>query len=285
MKKQMLLIGAGGFLGVRLQKYYNKNITEALTHSQLNIEEISAVEKAVQQSNAEVVINCAAISNTAYAQQNPQQAYAANVLGAANIAKACARTGKKLVYMSSDQVYNGCTQQGPLSEDVPLCPTGVYAQQKLRAEQEIQALLPQAVGLRLTWLYDLPQSGMRLNANLLSNLLQASHSKAPLAFATKEYRDITWVQELVENMDKITNLSGGIYNIGSTGGGCTYETALFAAEKLKLPTPAQLIIADETRYETQTRNLLLNTAKAQHQEIVFSTTQAGIVKCIEHYNL
>lgn len=68
-----------------------------------------------------------------------------------------AEIGAKLVAFSSDQVYAGVEQSGPLPETIPLKPANVYGQGKLEMEQRVQALCPGAVLLRATWMYDLPE--------------------------------------------------------------------------------------------------------------------------------
>ena len=82
---------------------------------------------------------------------HPEQAYRANVELPVWLARAAAETDAKLVAFSSDQVYAGVEQSGPLPETIPLQPANVYGQGKLEMEQQVQALCPSAVLLRATW--------------------------------------------------------------------------------------------------------------------------------------
>lgn len=106
------------------------------------------------------ILHTAAISDTGYCADHPEQAYRANVELPVWLARAAAEIGAKLVAFSSDQVYAGVEQSGPLPETIPLKPANVYGQGKLEMEQRVQALCPGAVLLRATWMYDLP--GYRL---------------------------------------------------------------------------------------------------------------------------
>ena len=90
------------------------------------------------------------------------------------LARAAAEIGAKLVAFSSDQVYAGVEQSGPLPETIPLKPANVYGQGKLEMEQRVQALCPGAVLLRATWMYDLPGYRLPIRGNLPLNLLRAA---------------------------------------------------------------------------------------------------------------
>lgn len=90
------------------------------------------------------------------------------------MAKAARAAGAKLVAFSSDQVYAGVTQDGPLAETLPLSPANVYGQHKLEAEQRALELLPDAVLLRVPWMYDFPGNDLPIRGNLPLNLLRAA---------------------------------------------------------------------------------------------------------------
>ena len=82
------------------------------------------------------------------------------------MARAAAETGAKLVAFSSDQVYSGAAQEGPLPETLSLSPSNIYGQHKLEAEQRVLEVLPDAVFLRVPWMYDLPGYQLPIRGNL-----------------------------------------------------------------------------------------------------------------------
>ena len=157
--KRILITGSSGFLGSRLA-YYLKDKYELLlpSHEELNVSREEAVKTYMEENRPDVVLHCAALSNTWYCEQHPDESHRVNVQGTVRIAKACKLTGAKLVFMSSDQVYNGTPLLGPLKEEDVLQPVNVYGQHKLECEQRTGWNLPESVGLRLTWMYDLPES-------------------------------------------------------------------------------------------------------------------------------
>lgn len=172
--QKILITGSSGFLGSRLAYFLNDRYELLLpAHGELNVSREEAVMAYIEEHQPEVVIHCAALSNTWYCEQHHDESHRVNVQGTVRIAKACKITGAKLVFMSSDQVYNGTPMLGPLKEDAVLQPVNIYGCHKMEAEQRAQWNNPDAVGLRLTWMYDLPESNMKLNTNILVNLHKA----------------------------------------------------------------------------------------------------------------
>lgn len=274
--KTILITGADGFLGVRAALVFQKAGWQvaAMGRKQLDITDADAVLQCIRAQSPAAVLHCAAISDTGQAQREPALSFAVNVCGTQNIARACAATGAKLVYLSSDQVYNGCETLAPLPETAVLSPEGVYAQHKLEAEQRVAAAAPDAVGLRLTWMYDVPQSALRLNRNLLVNLAAAQQSGTPLSFAVREQRGITDVWQVARSLPACCELAGGVYNLGSENTGSTYDTARAAAACMGVPET--LVLPDAQRYPAHVRNLLMDTAKLRAFGICLPDTVPGL---------
>lgn len=123
MKTKILITGSSGFLGSRLAYFYRNKYELLLpSHSELNVCREDAVKAYMEEHRPEIVIHCAALSNTWYCEQHPEESHRVNVQGTVRIAKACKQTGAKFIFMSSDQVYNGTPMLGPLREEDMLQP-------------------------------------------------------------------------------------------------------------------------------------------------------------------
>lgn len=281
-KTKVLITGSSGFLGSRLALYLKDRYDLLVpSHSELNISREEAVKAYIEEHQPEVVLHCAALSNTWYCEQHPEESHRVNVQGTVRIAKVCKLTGAKLVFMSSDQVYNGTPVLGPLKEDVVLQPVNIYGCHKMEAEQRAQWNNPDSVGLRLTWMYDLPDSHMKLNTNILVNLHKAHAEGNTVKAATHEYRGVSYVWDVVRNMEKAISLPGGIYNYGSGNVLNSHELFLKAAELMGFKEPSAWILPDEERFADQARNLTMDCTLIGKHSIRFGDSVDGIEEAIK----
>lgn len=281
MKTKILITGSSGFLGSRLAYFYRNKYELLLpSHSELNVCREDAVKAYMEEHRPEIVIHCAALSNTWYCEQHPEESHRVNVQGTVRIAKACKQTGAKFIFMSSDQVYNGTPMLGPLREEDMLQPITIYGLHKMEAEQRALWNLPDSVGLRLTWMYDLPDSRMKLNSNILVNLQHAIHERTMIKAATHEYRGVTYVWEVVRNMEKAVSLPGGIYNYGSSNTLNSYELYLEVAKLMGANNPSACITPDAVRFSAQDRNLTMNCSLIEKYDIHFHDSIDGIKEAL-----
>ena len=273
----ILITGSSGFLGSRLAVYLAKRYDLLLpTHSELNVSREDTVLAYMEEHRPKVVIHCAALSNTWYCEQHPEESHRVNVQGTVKMAKACKRIGAKFIFMSSDQVYNGTIASGPLREDCLLQPVNVYGRHKLEAEQRALLNLHESVGLRLTWMYDMPDSKMKLNSNILVNLQKASREGSVINVATHEYRGVTDVWEVVRNIERVLNLPGGVYNFGSGNSLDSYSLFVETARLMGLGSAKDWIIPDYSRFCEQTRNLSMDCSLIGKYGIYFNDSIRGL---------
>ena len=85
--------------------YGEKYDVWGVTHKDLDLTDEAAVFKTVEKYRPDVLLHCAAVSDVAECSKKPELSHAVNVLGTEYLAKACGKTGTKLVMCSSDQVY------------------------------------------------------------------------------------------------------------------------------------------------------------------------------------
>lgn len=289
---KILITGSTGFLGSRLAYHFRDKAQLLLpTHAELNVSREEAVRAYLEEHRPDVVLHCAALSRTDYCEQHPEESHRVNVQGTVKLAKACKQIGAKLVFMSSDQVYNGTPLPGALKEDDVLQPVSVYGRHKLEAEQRALWNNPASVGLRLTWMYDMPgipslldapslPVPLRQSVNIVSNLYQADRIGSGILAAIHEYRGVTDVWQVVRNMEKAMSLPGGIYNFGCSTTLNSYELHRQAAAMMKLERSTQCVHPDEDRFSEQDRNLTMDCALIASYGIHFTDSIEGIRKAL-----
>ena len=276
--QKILISGAGGFVGARvMQQWSGRAELAAFPRGFLAAASREDICRFVAREQPDVLLHLAALSDTGYCQQHPEASYRSNVEVPLWMAEAAVEAGAKLAAFSSDQVYSGVTQEGPLPETLALSPSNIYGQHKLQAEQRVLDRLPDAVLLRVPWMYDFPGYHLPIRGNLPLNLLRAAQTGTPFKVSYNDHRGVSFVREVIENLYPALSLPGGVYNFGS-GNDCNMvETARQFAELLGIAVPIEA--ADWYR------NLLMDGRRAAAQGIVFRSTRDGFAQCLKDYGL
>ena len=261
----ILVTGTTGFVGGRILRDRDDVIP---CPSLKNLKE-DDIRRIVEENQIDAIIHTAAISDIGECERDPEASYIANVLIPTYLAKAAHRRGIKLICFSSDQVYSGTKEDVPFTEDM-VCPANTYAKHKLEMENRVLDIDPNAVMLRAEWMYDYYLK----RPNYFMNIINAADT---LAFSSRQFRGLTYVREVAENIEKVIALPGGAYNFGSET-----EKSMYDITKDFLALIGKSIPLSDAQPR---HNLWMNCEKARKYGVEFSSVEDGLAKCAKDYEL
>lgn len=278
---KIIVTGTSGFLGNRVAAYYRpKYEVWTPSHREMDVTDEKQVEEAVIGFSPDVIMHCGAISEVGVCEENPELSMQVNVKGSQNLARAAKKAGARFILCSSDQVYfKDKPGLYPQPETEELHPIPVYGQHKLMAEKLCFEEQPDTVALRLTWMYDnlTEQEIKKGRRNLATILTDALSKNEKVTFSSTDYRGITNVNEVVQNLEKAWKLPAGVYNFGSSNDTNMYETV----KKVLDGFHREDLLEQGTQEEI--RNLTMDTGKIEKEGISFSRTQDGLEKYLKEW--
>lgn len=261
---KILVTGPRGFVGARIMDEF----PDAVPAPSLRGADRDAIRRLVDETEPDVILHTAAMSDIRTCENDPEGSWRANV----EIPVWLAECGVKTVIYSTDQVYSACEEEGPYAEE-QTCAGNLYARHKLEMEQRTLDINPDTVLLRATWMYDMPRYGSPNRSNFLMILLRGKE----VVFSGTQHRAVTYVREVASWMHEAIRLPGGIYNYGSENTLTALETAQWLQERLDLPVTI--------RDAGPAHALWMDCSKARKHGICFRNTVDGLEQCIKDYSL
>ncbi|MFZ2086956.1 MAG: dTDP-4-dehydrorhamnose reductase [Desulfobaccales bacterium] len=217
---KILLTGKNGLLGRDcLAVFQADHEVLALSHQELDINDLGRVEKAVAAFRPEVIVNCAAFTQVDLCETEREQAVRGNISGPRNLALSAAHHDALLVHISSDYVFDG--RKPPPEqylEGDATNPLSWYGRTKLEGELAIRSITPRHIIVRTAWLYG------RHGPNFLKKILKLALSPQipELKVVDDQFGSPTWSLRLAQQVARLLMAGGeGIYH-ASGEGYCTW---------------------------------------------------------------
>ena len=149
---KVTILGASGLLGKALMREWTEDEMVGLGSRDLDIRDVDEVREVVEKTRPEWIVLAAAYTNVDDCESHPDLAFAVNRDGAVNVAKAAKRSGAKLLFLSSDYVFDG-KKTSPYETEDARNPQSVYGRSKAEAEVRLLEVLPECCIARTSWLF------------------------------------------------------------------------------------------------------------------------------------
>jgi len=229
---RLLVVGADGQLGSDVVRLLSPTVdVTARVMDELDVTDRAALREAVEASRPEVVVNCAAYTAVDRAETEQDAAYRVNVLGARNVSQAARRVGARVVYFSTDYVFDG-TASEPYDEEAPTGPLSVYGRTKLQGEQATREANPDHLILRLAWMYG------STGHNFVRTILRLARAKDELRIVDDQVGSPTFTEDVVHQLwTAIEDGCSGTYHCVNAGQASWHTFATRIVHRLGLNVP------------------------------------------------
>jgi dTDP-4-dehydrorhamnose reductase len=149
---RVMIIGATGLLGKPLMRQWTSAELMGTGSRDLDIRHAAQVREFIEKSSPDWIVLAAAYTDVDGCEKNPALAFAVNRDGAVNVAQAAKSAGAKLLFLSSDYVFDGAKTM-PYEINDARNPQSVYGRSKAEAELRLLEILPEACIVRTSWLF------------------------------------------------------------------------------------------------------------------------------------
>ena len=223
---KLWIVGASGQIGSAINEVLDPLEMEVFNtdKEELDITDTDEVLNFGVINRPDVIINCAAVTDTDLCEKEPELAYRVNALGARNLSIVARKTGAKMVQISTDDVFDGI-RHTPYTEFDDTNPKTVYGRSKRAGENYVKEFTHKHFILRSNWVYG-------NGNNFVNRVLHAADTKDELLIASDQFGSPTSAKDLAKMiMYLISTNEYGTYHATCQGVCNRYE---FAQEVLKL---------------------------------------------------
>lgn len=207
------MTGAAGMLGsdvVRAAEFVNHQVV-GLSHADLDVADRLAVERRMLEERPDAVINCAAYTDVDGAEDDLEGAMDINAEAAANVSVAANEISAKVLYPSTDYVFDGSKSEPYLESDEPR-PQSIYAQTKLAGEHETAGANPRHYVVRSSWLFG------TAGRNFVETMLSLARDHGEVLVVRDQVGSPTYTAHLADALVRLVDTEAfGLHHLASQG--------------------------------------------------------------------
>ncbi len=216
---RITLFGASGLLGQDLVPALSgeRHQLTALSIEDIDLREHARIRGIIRDSRPEWIFLLAAYTDVDGCEANRESAFAVNCEGAVNVAEAARAAGARLLFISTDYVFDG-SKRSPYQTTDPRNPASVYGESKARAEERLLEILPEVCIARTAWLFG--HGGKCFPATIL----KLASTRPEISVVNDQRGSPTFTRDLASALVQLCRANArGIVHVTNSGNCTWYE--------------------------------------------------------------
>ena len=241
---RVMLFGASGLLGQDLVHELSGNELSGEQLTALSVEDAdlrdhARVRDLISDSRPDWILLSAAYTDVDGCESNRDLAFAVNCEGAVNVAEAAREAGSRLMFLSTDYVFDG-SKGSPYQTGDARNPTSVYGESKARAEERLLEILPEVCIARTSWLFG--HGGKCFPATIL----KLASTRPEISVVNDQRGSPTFTRDLAAALTELCRaFARGIVHVTNSGNCTWYEFAIEIVRESGLPTAIKPVTTAE----------------------------------------
>ena len=221
--RSIIVIGANGRLGAALTREYQRPFSvKAFARNQLDLGKLDQIRSTLSETEFDLLVNCGALTNVDYCESHRDEAFLINAQAPRLLAEICSAKSARMIHISTDYVFDG-KQDTPYIEEDPPAPLSVYAESKLAGVEEVLAVSPKNLVVRLSWVFgpDKP--------SFIDQIIQRAREDETVAAVADKFSSPTYTIDAASWL-RLALDNNGILHLCNSGGCSWQEWAQYAID-------------------------------------------------------
>jgi len=256
---RVMIFGASGLLGKALTSEWTGDQVVGLSSKDADIRDSQQILKAVERWRPEWIVLAAAFTDVDGCETHPDVAMEVNCRGALNVARAASHLGARLLFLSSDYVFDGA-KSTPYETDDPRAPQSAYGRSKEEAETRLSKILPDCCIVRTSWLFGVGGKCFP------DTILKLAASRPEIEVVNDQRGCPTYNRDLARTVIELCRRGGkGIVHATNTGDCTWFEFASQIVRTARLKTVVRATSSDRIARPAKRPAYSVLSPKSLHQ--------------------
>jgi len=243
---KVIILGSKGQLGSEFVDFLKDKVNLfSFSHKELDILNLKVLIEKFSEIKPDIVINCAAYINVDKAEDEKDLTYLTNVIGARNSSYASYKVNSKIIFFSTDYIFDG-TKISPYTELDEPNPLSIYGKTKLLGEINTKLYNPNHLILRISWLYGLK------GINFIKKIIDLSKANETIKVVNDQIGTPTYTFDVVkQTYELIKKDYVGLFHSSNEGFTTWYKFSIKIVEKLNLNVKIVPIKTEELKLKAK----------------------------------